>query len=195
MKRGTRQSLSTAGAAPKAPSVLGIGDELGGMEPRATLDSRWTLRAAERVSLGDRSVRLVVAALALVLALSLLLGCTAAILDTGPRPLSRLTIHNQHPDGYFLRANWIEGMEQTSRIPMGDPLYISGSIAGAFPHHVEILDRDCNVLARLTDQPWDTQALVTMSELGMTMQPISSVAHPYDVAEVVKKCRTKPDLP
>jgi hypothetical protein len=140
-------------------------------------------------------VRHILVAFALGLALSSLLGCTAAIVDTGLRPMSRLTIHNQHPDGFFLRANWLEGMEQTSRIPMGDPLYISGSIAGAFPHRVEILDRDCNVLARLTDEPWDTQALVTMSELGLAVQPISSVAHHYDVAEVVKKCRTKPDLP
>ncbi len=110
-------------------------------------------------------------------------------------PLSRLTVHNQHAAAVYLRANWVEGMEQTSAIPVGDPLFISGSIAGAFPAIIEILDADCNVIGRLTGQPWRTQAMITVSVTGLAFDPITTTERAWQIAEVVDDCRTKPNLP
>lgn len=137
---------------------------------------------------------------ALVLVMVLVPACGSLLVTPAPRdpnaPLSRLTVHNQHADAVYLRANWIEGMEQTSVIPVGDPLFISGSIAGAFPATVEILDADCNpIIGRLTDQFWDTQAIITISAAGLEVEPITAPEGLWDVAKVVRKCRTKPDLP
>jgi hypothetical protein len=135
------------------------------------------------------------------LALMLVLPACGSIQFTPPpvdpnRPLSRLTVQNQRPDAVYLRANWIEGMEQTSVIPVGDPLFISGSIAGAFPATVEILDAGCNpIIGRLTDQPWDLQAVITISETGLSVEPITTAEGFWDVAQTVAECRTKPDLP
>lgn len=137
---------------------------------------------------------------ALVLVMVVVSACESLLVTPAPRdpnaPLSRLTVHNQHADAVYLRANWVEGMEQTSVIPVGDPLFISGSIAGAFPATVEILDADCRpIIGRLTDQSWDTQAMITISETGLEIEPITTMERFWDVAEVVRECRTKPDLP
>ena len=129
----------------------------------------------------------------------LLSACAALPASPTPdgerRPLSRLTVHNQHEAAVYLRANWVEGMEQTSDILADDPLYISGSIAGAFPALVEILDADCKVIGRVADQGWDTQAMITVSATGLELTPITAGEPTWQVAEVVTDCRTKPDLP
>jgi hypothetical protein len=145
--------------------------------------------------------------IAATLALILLLAACGDILASpteppsvpmpdGPwEPLSRLTVHNQDPGAVYLRANWVDGMEQTSAIPVGNPLYISGSIAGAFPAIIEILGADCSVIRRLTGQPWRTQAMITVSDTGLAFDPITTSERAWPIAEVVDDCRTEPDLP
>lgn len=138
----------------------------------------------------------ITAALAPILLLS---ACGAVLTsptpDGGWRPLSRLTVHNQLAAAVYLRANWVDGTEQTSAIPVGDPLFISGSIGGAFPATIEILGADCNVLGRLTDQRWETQAMITVSATGLALDPITISERAWHVAEVVDDCRTRPDRP
>ena len=136
------------------------------------------------------------AAIALVL---LLPACAASPVtsarDAATLPLSRLTVDNRHEGAAYLRATWVDGMEQTSVIPVDGPLYISGSIAGAFPATVEILDADCNLVGRLSNQPRDTQAIITVSATGLTLTPITFGERTWRVAEVVDECRTRPDPP
>lgn len=138
-----------------------------------------------------------VRSVATILLALLLAGCAEVIASPSPgwRPLSRLTVHNQHEAATYLRANWTEGMEQTSIIPVGDPLYISGSIAGAFPERVEILDANCAILGQVIGRPGETQALVTITVNGVDLRPIAVSERPWQVAEVVDDCRTRPNLP
>ena len=143
-----------------------------------------------------RAYSLTLALIALILLLSACAALPASLTPgEGRRPLSRLTVHNQHDAAVYLRANWVEGMEQISDIRADDPLYISGSIAGGFPALVEILDADCGVIGRVAGQHWETQAMITASAAGLDLTPITAGEPTWQVAEVVKDCRTKPDLP
>ena len=157
----------------------------------------WTLCAVRQHSLmhGITAHRMIVA-LVLILLLPACGAVPASRAPDGPwRPLSRLTVHNQHAEAAYLRANWVEGKEQTSFIPVGDPLAISGSIGGGFPASVEILDATCAVIGRLADQPGETQAMITISSTGLALDPITTTERAWNVAEVVDDCPTRPDIP
>jgi hypothetical protein len=110
------------------------------------------------------------------------------------RPLSRLTVHNQNDAAEYVRATWMDGMEMTYRIPAGEPLYVSGSIAGGFPARIEVLDAECTVLETVRGTPPDTQAIVTVSAQGVAVTPITTGGE-WHVADTVQECRTKPDPP
>ena len=39
------------------------------------------------------------------------------------------------------------------------------------------------------------EPMITVSATGLELTPITSTERPWNVAEVVRDCRTKPDLP